>query len=129
MKLLLDIMRIVKTIIYLPLLLVLLANAQSLSAGYMNGGELLNQCMAYIDAEQKTDNLCPAFISGIANVHNTLVNWGGHRQEWCVPDTLSVDRLVSLVTGDLMKQAPQALIHDANSLTAYSLAKLFPCSQ
>ncbi|MEQ8290051.1 MAG: Rap1a/Tai family immunity protein [Gammaproteobacteria bacterium] len=109
------------------LFVLLFITANTTHANYLNGAELLNHCVGYLQAEEKTDHICPAFIAGITDVHVTLVNWGEHRREWCPPEDMKTDRLVSLVTRDLMKQAPESLIYSASSLVAFALVKLFPC--
>lgn len=109
------------------LFIILLISASNARADYLNGAELMNQCVSYLQAEDRTEHLCPAFIAGITGLHDTLVNWGEHRREWCIPERMETDNLVSLITGDLMKQAPETLIFSANSLVAFALVKLFPC--
>ena len=110
------------------ILLFLLAFANnSLATEFINGAELLNDCSQYIEDDYSTNQLCPAFIAGIASVHETLVNWGGHRREWCIPEEVDINGLVTAVFQDMILQSPKTLIYRADSLVAFSLVKLFPC--
>ena len=111
------------------ILLALLFVFSPVRAEYLTGYDLLEQCSSFIDNDYSGDNLCPAFISGIVGVHDTFMNWGQHKQEWCKPADIDVNNLVRLVTYEMRLISPQTLTYGAENLVAFALVKLFPCNQ
>lgn len=116
------------------ILLVLLLLPVQGFAGFLTGDKLLESCQAYINATDITrGHECVGYITGIADVHETFVAWGGvmvavmpREGYWCLTEGTETGRLVQVVT-KWLQENPGHLHNEASSLVATALKATFPC--
>jgi len=109
---------------------VTLARTEDVAHNYFNGNRLLEKCEAYINNTDIAEgNVCAGYISGISDLHETLVNWKILKQEkgWCKPVDVYNSQLVRIVT-KFLQENPEHLHKGASGMVATALSEAFPCT-
>jgi len=95
--------------------------------GYETGSSLLKNCEAWLNKTSvATGNDCNGYLTGISDLHETLVGWGEVKPVWCMPKSADSDQLIRVVTKSLQEN-PEDLHLAAGSLVANAFSRSFPC--